>query len=576
MDGVETAEQIRARFDIPVVYLIAYADDETLQRAKITDPSSYVLKPFEAGELHSAIEIALYRHEMDKKLKESETRYHTLMENIPIGIYHSTPDPKGRFLMANPAFLSLFGFDSEEELEQTAMADLYLDPSERKSFVNNLLAQRSVTGMELLLKKKKGTPIWGLVTARVVCTEDTGEIAYFDCAIEDITERKRVEETLRQRNRELALLNQASQAFSSTLDLDQVLATVLEEVRRLLGVVACSVWLIDPETDELVCQQATGSKNEIVRGWRLAPGEGLAGWVTRSGESLIVPDTQADERYFKKVDQQTGLGLRSILAVPLQVKQKRIGVLEVVDTEASRFGTRDLALVEPLAATAAIAIENARLYEQVWQDAETKSLLLQEVNHRVKNNLSAIIGLLYAERRHARAEDQPAYQSITKNLINRVQGLTTVHSLLSASEWAPLLLSELATQIVRSSLQTLPRGKRVSIDVPPSPVRVTSDQAYHLALVINELATNTAKHGLQERDTAHIAIRVTLDDDTIRFEFRDDGPGYPEEVLRLERHNVGFDLIQNIVRKSLRGELALHNDPGAVAVIRFKAKAGMN
>ena len=105
---------------------------------------------------------------------------------------------------------------------------------------------------------------------------------------------------------------------------------------------------------------------------------------------------------------------------------------------------------------------------------------------------------------------------------------------------------------------------------------MTSDQAYHLALVINELATNTAKHGLQERDTAHIAIRVTLDDDTIRFEFRDDGPGYPEEVLRLERHNVGFDLIQNIVRKSLRGELALHNDPGAVAVIRFKAKAGMN
>jgi len=143
MDGVETAEQIRARFDIPVVYLIAYADDETLQRAKITDPSSYVLKPFEAGELHSAIEIALYRHEMDKKLKESETRYHTLMENIPIGIYHSTPDPKGRFLMANPAFLSLFGFDSEEELEQTAMADLYLDPSERKSVTTQATPPRA-------------------------------------------------------------------------------------------------------------------------------------------------------------------------------------------------------------------------------------------------------------------------------------------------------------------------------------------------------------------------------------------------------------------------------------------------
>jgi GAF domain-containing protein len=116
----------------------------------------------------------------------------------------------------------------------------------------------------------------------------------------------------RSRNRELALLNQVSRAFTATIDLDQVLVTVLEEVRRLLDVVACSVWLTDLETDELVCQQATGPQSEIVRGWRLAPGQGLAGWVARSGESLIVPDIRADERHFKDVDRQTGLGLRSI------------------------------------------------------------------------------------------------------------------------------------------------------------------------------------------------------------------------------------------------------------------------
>ena len=174
-------------------------------------------------------------------------------------------------------------------------------------------------------------------------------------------------EALRRRHRELALLHRAGQTFSSTLDLDQVLVTILEEVRRLLDVTACSVWLIDPDTEELVCRQATGPQNEIVRGWRLAPGEGLVGWVARSGESLIVPDARADERHFKDVDQQTGLGLRSILSVPLRIKKGVIGVIQVVDTEVDRFSPADLELLEPLAAAAAIAIENAQLYEQARQ-----------------------------------------------------------------------------------------------------------------------------------------------------------------------------------------------------------------
>jgi len=219
--------------------------------------------------------------------------------------------------------------------------------------------------------------------------------------------------------------------------------------------------------------------------------------------------------------------------------------------------------------------ELQRLYEQAQRDAETKATLLNEVNHRVKNNLLAIVGFLYAERRYAETTDQAAYRAITQSLMNRVNGLSTVHGLLSASEWAPLLLSDLAGQVVRSSLQMLPRHKGVSVEVTPSPLRVTPDQAHSLALVINELATNTVKHALQERDTGRIIVRIALEDedDTVRFEFRDDGPGYLEDVLQLERYSVGFDLIQNMVRKDLRGELSLHNDDGAVAEIRFKAQA---
>lgn len=196
--------------------------------------------------------------------------------------------------------------------------------------------------------------------------------------IDDITDRVQVEETLQQRNRELELLNRASQVLSSILDLDQVLGTVLEEVRHLLGVVASSIWLVDPETDELVCRQAAGPRSEMVRDWRLAMGEGIAGWVVRHGESVVVPDTRADERYYPGVEQQMGIPLRSMISVPLWVKERVIGALQVLDAGTGRFDTEDLALVEPLAASAAIAIENARLHKEVLDHAQQLEQRVEE------------------------------------------------------------------------------------------------------------------------------------------------------------------------------------------------------
>jgi len=72
MDGVDTAEELRRQFNVPVVYLTAYADANTLQRAKVTQPFGYILKPFEERELYTCIEVALYKHQMERRLKESE------------------------------------------------------------------------------------------------------------------------------------------------------------------------------------------------------------------------------------------------------------------------------------------------------------------------------------------------------------------------------------------------------------------------------------------------------------------------------------------------------------------------
>jgi PAS domain S-box-containing protein len=233
----------------------------------------------------------------------------------------------------------------------------------------------------------------------------------------EISERKRVDQALWQRNRELKLLNRAGQVINSVLDLDQVLVIVLEEVRHLLGAAASSIWLTDPETDEMVCQQAAGPHGETVRGWRLSPGEGIAGWVARHGESLILPDVQADERHFLGVDQRIGLSLHSILSVPLWVKQNVIGALQVLDTEIGRFNREDLTLLELLASSAAIAIENARLFEQARREINERKQAeeaLRESEARAKQRQ------VYLERVLAAAPDaivtmDPAHQIIEWN-----------------------------------------------------------------------------------------------------------------------------------------------------------------
>jgi len=217
--------------------------------------------------------------------------------------------------------------------------------------------------------------------------------------------------------------------------------------------------------------------------------------------------------------------------------------------------------MESLAASAAFAIENAQLYEQARQDAETKTMLLREVNHRVKNNLSAIIGLLYAEQRHAAVKDEALYQAIMRDLISRVQGLATVHDLLSVSQWAPISLSNLATQIAHSSLRALANSKQFKVTVTPSDIEVSPEQASKLALIINELVTNSVKYSLPDRKHGSLHIALQHDSGKARLLFEDDGPGYPEDVLDEEspRYNVGFHLIHNLVTRNLYGDVYLSN-----------------
>ncbi len=390
---------------------------------------------------------------------------------------------------------------------------------------------------------------------------------------ERTAELAKANEALQTRTHELTLLNESGRAFVSSLELDQVLATVLDQVARIIGIVTCSIWLVDPESGDLVCREAIPPRDDIVRGWRLGVGQGLVGWVLQHGEILNIADTRTDKRHFKGVDKQTGLELRSILSVPLRTKNGTFGVLQLLDEAENRFGANDERLAESLAALAAIAIENARLYRQTQQDAETKTLLLKEVNHRVKNNLIAITGMLYIEQRYAaKSPEQSTDTAILDKLACRIKGLSTVYQMLSDYNWIPMPLSVLARKLIDAALQVLPSDRQVSVDIVTDTAEVMSpEEAHHIAIVINELVTNVIKHVAIAKKTSQITVRITPDplSKTVLLEFRDNGPGFPEAVLNSEDRKVGMYLIENTVRHSLRGEITFQNDNGAVVRIQF-------
>jgi PAS domain S-box-containing protein len=509
-----------------------------------------------------AISLAKEKQQAGKALQESYERFATVMNSMDALMYVADMATY-ELLFVNQRTRDLFG-DVESKICWQALQSGQTAPC---AFCTNehLVANDQPTGVYTWEFQNTTTGRWYYIQDQAIRWTD-GRLVRLEIAT-DITERRRTEEQVRRRNRELAELNAIIGTLTSTLALEQVLQRIVEAVPHFFPNAHSATIQLLEENGGLATQAASESVVAGDEPMVFRPGEGIAGWAVQERRPVNVPDVTYEPRF------RPGLSppvYRSLLAVPLIAQEQILGALSIAAAQVGAFSAQDEQLFLGLAGYVAIAVQNARLYEQTRRDAETKARLLQEVNHRVQNNLSTIIGLLYAEKRHAVTSKQDAYRAVMEDLINRIQGMATVHGLLSASAWEPLLLSELATQVVHAPLRSLPSDKRVFVQVSPVPVRVNSKQASSLALVFNELVTNVVKYALQGRSTAHIAVHIDCADDHVLCEFRDDGPGYPEEVLCLERYNVGLYLLQTIVRDDLNGELLLRNDGGAVAVITFK------
>ena len=177
-----------------------------------------------------------------------------------------------------------------------------------------------------------------------------------------ISKFKRIEE----KTKRLALLSQLGQILNSTLDHQEVRRRAMEAATQLMRAEVGSLLLIDEEKQQLYFEVALGNKEETIKTITLNIGEGIAGWVAQKGESLIVNAPEKDPRFFKGVDDKTEFKTRNIICVPVRVKEKTIGVLEAINKKKGEdFDEEDVTLFTSLADQVAIALDNARLYQEL-------------------------------------------------------------------------------------------------------------------------------------------------------------------------------------------------------------------
>ena len=165
-----------------------------------------------------------------------------------------------------------------------------------------------------------------------------------------------------------AVFHELGKALTSTLQLDQVLRTIMEKIEEFLHPDTWSLLLVDQAKKELYFELAIGKGATALKDVRIKLGQGIAGWVAENGQVVIVPDVSKDTRFFAQVDEKTKTETRSIVAVPVKFRNTCLGVIELVNCVGPNgFDDRDLTLLEALADFAAIALENARHVQRIHE-----------------------------------------------------------------------------------------------------------------------------------------------------------------------------------------------------------------
>jgi signal transduction histidine kinase len=346
-------------------------------------------------------------------------------------------------------------------------------------------------------------------------------------------EENRIEERIQHLERRIGRLEriiEVSKVINSTLNLEPLLHNIIQIATELTTTEASSILLLDKKTGELHFEAATGVKGQEVKPIVVPLDNSIAGWVVKEGEPLLISDVQKDPRHYHQVDDTTQFSTRSILGVPLRVKDKVIGVLEVLNkVDDKEFTQDDVETLTILAAQAAISIENARLFQQ--------SDLLSEVVHELRTPLTSIRGfsqmLLFAEdidQGQKLEFAETIYREATRlgQIVNDFLDLARLESGRAHIAQEPVNMGEVISETL-AILQPQAAERQVSIalQIPETLPTIIGDPARLKQVVVN-LVSNAVKYN---QKGGRVDIEVQVGEDEFNVAVRDTGRGIAEEDL---------------------------------------------
>ncbi len=231
IDGIDAAQEINNRFNIPVIYLTAYKDDQTVERAKQTGPFGFVIKPFNERELDANIQMALQRHELENRIRESEEKYRDLVENINDLIY--SVDVDGIITYVSPVVEKLYGYRQNEVLGRRFVDFIHEDDREGMTERFRRALDGSADENEYRLITRSGEIRWFFSHNRPIFFE--GEPKGLRGVLTDITDRKRTEDALRESEAKFRLFYENAPVSYQSLDEDGTILYVNPTWLETLG-----------------------------------------------------------------------------------------------------------------------------------------------------------------------------------------------------------------------------------------------------------------------------------------------------------------------------------------------------
>ncbi|HKJ40122.1 MAG TPA: GAF domain-containing protein, partial [Anaerolineales bacterium] len=318
-----------------------------------------------------------------------------------------------------------------------------------------------------------------------------------------------------------------SRDLASTLDLDTLLNDIVRAAADITHAEAASILLYDDTARQLYFQVATNIDEPTMRGLVVPLEKSIAGWIVTNRQSLRIEDAHKDERFFSDVEQSIGYETKSMLGIPLITKNKIVGVLEVVNKKRGKFTDPDESMLTVLGAQAAVAIENARLFQQ--------SDLISEFVHELRTPLASLSTATYLLLRPEMSREQS--DQIVNNIHNETLRLNSLAS--SFLDLARLESGRVQFRKTRFSSADLIYEARdvmmskaqeadiqVRVDLPSDMPLLEADRDKIKQILLN-LISNAIKYN---RSNGSVILQGDFTEEEVSITVQDTGLGIPDDA----------------------------------------------